>query len=147
MILFAKPSDYVVRRCSAACVLLIEETRALLFLLFRNSYGAWSAQGKTAHLFLLAYFLRVKHFASDAQDSDDVVSPPRRNKSPGAECLRQTERMDGKRPPDAILEKAMVALGKPRFSRDDYRLFVKVLRTLSVHFSVPSFRSRAFVYE
>ena len=40
----------------------------------------------------------------------------------------------GKRPQDAVLEKAEVALGQTRLSRDDLRLFLKVLRT----FSAPS---------
>ena len=38
-----------------------------------------------------------------------------------------------KRPQDAVLEKAMVALGQTHLSRDDYRLFIKMLRIFSVH--------------
>ena len=38
----------------------------------------------------------------------------------------------GKRPQDAILEKATVTLGQTHLSRDDSCLFIKVLRTFSV---------------
>ena len=65
---------------------------------------------------------------------------------PGADCLKWAGRRKrsgkrgwyGKRPQDAVLEKAEVALGQICLSRDDFRLFIKVLRT----FSVPSSYSK-----
>ena len=54
--------------------------------------------------------------------------------APGADCLRREgkehDTLRGcyeKRPQDAVLEKAMVVSGKPKFSENDYRLFVKMM--------------------
>ena len=96
------------------------------------------------HTFYVCVLSSEKHFTSVTKDSASGTSSPSRNKSPGADCLRQNREDEGKRPQDAVLERVMSVSGKPVFSESAYHPFIKVLRTFSfvfpvAEFSVPDF--------